>query len=154
MTIRDRVTDVVEKWSTISDFKTSESLSALWAKSGQSASIPFQTQAVSQLITALANEFRAMFDFSGLVPNRFKPAGTVDTVDNLVDEVTFLPTVAADEAVLEGIARPGVQESLVKAIADEVERRLKPGPKKRKTTKKTAKKSSMKKITPKKKGAK
>ena len=141
MSIRSRVSNVVKAWSQTTGFASSDSLSTIWGRGPQASSIPFPTPALLTLITLLQHEFAGTGDdsrdLSGLGPGRFAPSGTINSVDDLVSAVDFSPTGVVQENFLLS-AHPQSHIHLVNAVADEVERRLRP--KTKKSVKKAAKK--------------
>lgn len=150
-TLPDRVEDVVSAWCGLTGFPTSTGLSILWGNGGQAATVPFQPQAVMNLITLLESEFQNSGpdgrDLRGFKPSLFAPAGAIDTVDDLVSAVLFAPHFAA-HGLLAGFAHDQARSEFVNAIADEVAKRLKPSPAKKPAVKRTsAKKSTAKKGT-------
>ncbi len=137
MAIRPRVENQVQIWSQVT-FKSSEALSTIWNRGPQASSIKFPQPAVLTLIPLLQHEFATgedSRDLSQFDPNRFKPPGSIDTVDDLVNAVAFSSHGPASVLALTAHAQPHV--ALVQAIADEVEKRLKRPQKK--STKRVAK---------------
>lgn len=121
----DRVEDVVIAWCGITGFPTSIGLSVLWSNSVDASTVPFP-QAIMKLIPRVQSEFHAgqdARDLSGLNPGRFAPAGTIDTVDDLVSFVLFAPK-ATPHALILGFAHDDARQEFVNAIADEVVKRL------------------------------
>jgi len=104
MTIRDRVNDVLEDWcgQSANTIDQAMSLDVLWTATRNDPNRPhngvaFQPEGVMDLLTKLTVEFKkpesVRKQISVLTTNSFKPNGTIDTVDNLVEGVVGCPNL-------------------------------------------------------------
>ena len=87
MSIQPRVVQVINAWCRGETRVLTEPLEEIWERTGH-AGVPFQKEAVETLLVALQKEFhqpetRTII----LVADDFKPSGTLNTVDDLVQAV-------------------------------------------------------------------
>jgi hypothetical protein len=104
MTIRQRVNDVLTDWcgEPSNQIDQTMSLDVLWTATRNNPARPhngvaFQPEGVMDLLTKLDSEFQKPGEvrkqISVFTVNSFKPNGTIDTVDNLVDGVVGAPNL-------------------------------------------------------------
>jgi len=104
MTIRERVNTVLSDWCGEVPFELDPtmSLSDLWISTRNNATRPhngidFQPDGVQDLLSKLASEFKKPEGdrkrISVLTANSFKPNGTIDTINTLVDAVVRCPNI-------------------------------------------------------------
>src|SRR6266849_5873728 len=105
MTIRQRVNSVLEDWcgEDANTINQTMSLEVLWTATRNNPNRPhngvaFQPEGVMDLLTKLTSEFKkpgpVRKKTSVLTTSSFKPNGTIETVDDLVDGVVGCPNLA------------------------------------------------------------
>jgi len=104
MTIRERVNRVLEDWcgENANNIDQTMSLEVLWTTTRNNPNRPhngvaFQPEGVMDLLTKLTQEFKKPGNvrkkISVLTTASFKPNGTIDTIDNLVEAIVGSPNL-------------------------------------------------------------